>query len=185
MMLFKHAALQFGIALIAFTLWAAADSWYLLTELSIASGLSIVMAAIAGVAVSTVVHEWFHFGGAIASGSAYTIPTKFGFFVYDFDYGKNNLRQFNIMSLAGQAGSWLTVLALWWLIPMDSAGRIMLVCGAAGSAVFGGIIEWPVIRRAQESGDPLAELSKIDAGVLQRSAIGGFGSGLLLWLVAA
>lgn len=184
-MLAKHAALQFGIGLIAFTLWAAADSWYLLTELPIASGLSIVLAAIAGAAVSTVIHEWFHFGGAIVSGSAYSIPQKFGFFVYDFDYQKNSLQQFNIMSLAGQAGSWLTVFGLWWLIPMDNPGRIMLVCGAVGSAIFGGMIEWPVLRRAQLSGEPFAELSKIDAGVLKRSAMGGFGSGLALWLIAA
>ncbi len=184
MMLLKHAAVQVGIALAVFTLWTAADSWYLLTDLPIANGLSIILAAIAGAAVSTVIHEWSHFGGAVFSGSAYTIPEKPGFFVYNFDYENNSLRQFNVMSLAGQAGSWVTVLGLWWLIPMDNPGRIMLVCGAVGSAIFGGIIEWPVIGRSQQSGEPLAELGKIDGGVLKRGAIGGLGGGLLLLLIA-
>jgi hypothetical protein len=185
MMLYKHAALQFGIALLAFTLWTAADSWFLLTGLGLANALSILLAAIAGVAVVTVIHEWSHLAGAVASGSAYTIPEKFGFFVYDFDFPNNNLRQFNIMSLAGQAGSWLTVIGLWWLLPMDNPGRVMLVCGAIGSTIFGGMIEWPVIRRSQVSGEPFQELSKIDTGVLKRSAVGGVGSALLLWLIAA
>ena len=185
MMLMKHAALQVGVALVAFTLWAAADSWHLLTGLSIAIALSILLAAIAGAAVSTVIQEWSHFAGALLSGSTYTVPEKLGFFVYSFDFEKNNLRQFNAMSLAGQLGSWVTVFGLWWLIPMDNPGRIMLVCAAVGSAIFGGIVEWPVIRRVQASGDPIAELSKIDGAVLKRGAIGGIGSGLLLWLIAA
>jgi len=184
-MIYKHAALQFGIAVIAFTLWAAADSWYLLTELGLANALSVLLAAIAGLAVSTVVHEWSHFAGAIASGSSYSVPKKFGFFVYDFDFEKNSLRQFNLMSLAGQAGSWLTVLTLWYLLPMDNSGRVMLVCGAVGSAIFGGMIEWPVLKRAQISGEPFAELSKIDSAVLKRSAIGGIGGTALLWLLVS
>ncbi|MEP5763026.1 MAG: hypothetical protein ABJ308_00460 [Halieaceae bacterium] len=185
MMIFKHAALQFGIALIAFTLWAAADSWYLLTELAIANALSVLLAALAGVALSTVIHEWGHYAGARLSDSAHTIPEKFGLFVYDFDYEKNSLRQFNIMSLAGQLGSWVTVFGLWWLIPMDNSGRLMLVCAAIGSAIFGGMIEWPVLRRSQHSGEPLKELGKIDKTVLKRSAIGGIGGAMLLWILAS
>jgi hypothetical protein len=185
MTLSKHASLQFGIALIGFTLWTAADSWYLLTGLPIASGLAVVTGALAGVLVATVVHEWSHLAGAVLGGSAYRVPKKFGLFVYDFDFENNSVRQFTIMSLAGQAGSWAAVIALCWLIPLDNPGRVMLVCAAIGSAVFGGVIEWPVIRRAQLSGKPLEELSKIDGGVFKRGAACGLASGLGLWLILA
>ena len=86
MTLSKHASLQFGIALIGFTLWTAADSWYLLTGLPIASGLAVVTGALAGVLVSTVVHEWSHLAGAVLGGSAYKVPKKFGLYIYDFDF---------------------------------------------------------------------------------------------------
>jgi hypothetical protein len=185
MTLSKHAGLQFGLALIGFTLWTAADSWYLLTGLAIANGLAVVTAALAAVLVSTVVHEWSHLAGAVVSGSAYKVPKKPGLFVYEFDFEKNSVHQFKLMSLAGQAGSWATVIALYVLIPLDNPGRVMLVCAAIGSAVFGGVIEWPVIRRTQVSGKPLEELGKIDNRVFKRGAGWGLTSGLGLWLLLA
>ncbi len=183
MTLGKHAGLQFGLALIGFTLWTAADSWYLLTGLAIANGLAVVTGALAGVLVSTVVHEWSHLAGAVLSGSAYKVPKKPGLFVYDFDFKNNSIRQFTIMSLAGQAGSWVAVIALYVLIPMDNPGRVMLVCAAVGSAVFGGVIEWPVLRRTRASGKPLEELGKIDNNAFKRGAGWGLASGLGLWLL--
>lgn len=185
MTLYKHAALQMGIALLVFTLWAAADSWYLLTGLAIANVLAMIVALLAGITLASVVHEWSHFAGAKFSGSSYTIPEKIGTFVYDFDFENNSLRQFNIMSCAGQIGSWATVIAVLMLIPMDNNGRIMLLAGAAGSAVFAAIVEWPVLLRTQKSGQPLAELSKIDAQVLKRSGIGATASVLAIWLLFA
>ncbi len=74
------------------------------------------------------------------------------------------------MSHAGQAGSWLAVLLLYLAVPMDTAGRVMLVCAAIGSAVFAGLIEWPVLRRTRLSGNPLLELARIDRAGLYRSA---------------
>jgi len=182
MPVYRHAAVHFPLALVAFTLWAAADSWYLLTGLGIASVLSIITAIVAGTSVSLVIHEWLHFAGAAASGAAYKIPAKQGLFVFDFNYGENSLRQFNIMSWTGQAGSWLIVAALLLAIPLDNAGRVMLVAAAIGNAVFGAAIEWPVLRRAQASGDPLAELSKIDKDVLMRSFLMGVAAAVLFWL---
>ncbi len=184
-MLYKHAALHIGIALLVFTMWAAADSWYLLTGLAIANALAVITALLAGVTITSVVHEWSHFAGARFSNSSYSIPKKFGTFVYDFDFEKNSLRQFNIMSCAGQVGSWATVIALLMLIPMDNSSRIMLVAGAVGSAVFGAIVEWPVLLRTQQSGQPLQELSKINRQVLKRSGIGATASVLAIWLLFA
>ncbi len=182
-MIYKHAALQFGLALVAFSMWAAADSWYLLTGLPLASGLSILTGALAGLAVATVIHEWSHFLGARLAGASYKIPKKFGFFVFDYDFPSNNLSQFNWMSLGGQLGSLATILLLFFSVPLDNPGRAMLLAAAVGSAVFGGMIEWPVIKRSQASGEPMAELSQVTPQVLQRSAVTGIVATLGLWSV--
>ncbi|MEM0955182.1 MAG: hypothetical protein AAGI24_13650 [Pseudomonadota bacterium] len=182
-MLLKHAALQFGIALALFTLWAASDAWYTVTGLAIATVLSMLLAILAGVAVATVIHEWCHLLGAKLGGANYKIPEKLGLFVYDYDFSSNTLSQFNAMSLAGQFGSWLSVAGLALLIPGDNPGRDMLVCAAVGAAVYAGIIELPPLKRAQISGDPLAELSRIDQSVLTRAGIGAVAAILLLLFI--
>ena len=88
------------------------------------------------------------------------------------------------LGVARELLSFLWERKLWWLIPMDNPGRVMLVCAAIGSTVFGAMIEWPVLQRSQRSADPLAELSKIDNKVLVRSAFGSASSIALTWLVA-
>lgn len=179
--LFKHAGVHFVAGISALSLWAGADAWYLTTGLALASFLAISAAIIAGVVVATLIHEWFHFAGAVLSGSSYRIPRKIGVFVYSFDYQSNSLAQFNVMSLAGQLGSWLAVIGLFILVPMDNPGRWMLLAAAIGSAVFGGVIEWPVLMRTRSSGKPLEELEKITPAVFNRSLLIGTGSGLLAW----
>ena len=184
-MIYKHAAVQFGVVLLLFTLWTATDTWYLITGFGIAETLNVVVAAITGAITTSVVHEWFHFAGARLAGAHYTVPDRFGLFVYDFDFEQNDLGQFNRMSIAGQLGSWASVLMFWNVLPMDTPGRVMLVGGAVASAIFAGMIEIPVVRRAQASGDPRGELARIDLGVLRRSALGGISGGLLLWYIAS
>ena len=183
MMIFKQAALQFGAAVLTLTLWAAADSWYTTTGLALAKGLSLLLAAIAGATLATVIHEWFHLAGIRLAGAAYRVPDKLGLFIYDYDFASNNLRQFNVMSIAGQLGSWVAVALLLWLVPADNAGRAMLASAALGSAVFAGLIELPPLWRAQTSGDPLAELSKIDARVLRSAGLGAGAALLTCWLL--
>ncbi len=177
-----HAAVHLFVAVATLTLWAAADSWFLLTGLGLASFLSVLTAAIAGAVVSTVIHEWFHLAGARYSGATYKIPEKPGLFIYDWDFGKNSEQQFNTMSYAGQLGSLLAVILLFVLVPIDNAGRAMLIAGAIGSGLFGASIEWPVLQRTKLSHDPLAELSKITPEVFKRSLSIGVGGGLLTWL---
>jgi hypothetical protein len=179
--LVKHGLIQGTIALAAFSMWAATDAWLAVTQLPLANVLSILTAVIAGVTVSTVIHEWFHFAGAKLGGSSYTIPAKTGFFIYDYDYAHSSVRQFYIMSLAGQLGSVVAVIGLYSLIPMDTSGRFMLVAAAIGSAMFGGAIEWPVMLRTRHSNNPLAELSKITPGVFGRSLSFGTAGGLLVF----
>jgi hypothetical protein len=185
MPLYKHAGVQFGAALLAFTLWAAADSWYLLSGLNAAALLSLITALLAGLAVTTVVHEWAHYLGARYAKAQYKPAKRAGFFIFDYDFAANNLAQFRSMSLAGQFGSWLAVGLIYLSIPTDNPGRIMLLSAAIGAAIYAGYIELPVIRRAQLSGDPLAELSKIDTTVLRNAGVWGFASVLgAYWLLA-
>ena len=163
--LLKHAAVHFAVGISALSLWAGADAWFLATGLALASFLSISTAIVAGVVAATLVHEWFHFAGAAMSGSSYRIPRKIGIFVYSYDYQKNSVRQFYVMSLAGQLGSLLAIIGLFILVPMDNPGRWTLLAAAIGSAGFGGTIEWPVLLRTSKSGNPLEELEKITPAV--------------------
>lgn len=179
--LVKHGVIQGTVALAAFSMWAATDAWQAVTQLPLANVLSILTAVIAGITVSTVIHEWFHFAGAKLGGSSYTIPSKTGLFIYDYDYTNSTVRQFYIMSLAGQLGSVVAIIGLYWLIPTDTSGRFMLIAAAIGSALFGGAIEWPVMLRTRHSHNPLAELSKITPGVFGRSLSFGAISGLVVF----
>ena len=73
--------------------------------------------------------------------------------------------------------------ALALLVDTSNPVQAMIVCGALASAVFGAAIEWPVLRRSQASGDPLAELSKIDLTVLLRSFALALTAGAVCWLM--
>lgn len=173
--------LLIGVA--ALCLWAAADTWQAVTQLPVAALLSVLAAIPAGFVFGTLVHEWCHFAGARLSGARYTVPARFGLFVFDYDFRNNGLSQFFAMSYGGQAGSALAVLLLLVSVPTDTAGRAMLVAACVGAAVFGGMIEWPVLARTRRSGDPVGELAKIDKGTLYRSAGGASVATLAAWLL--
>lgn len=175
--------LLIGVSL--FCLWAAADAWQAVTQLRAAALLSVLAAIPAGFVFGTLVHEWCHFAGARLSGARYRIPERFGLFVFDFDFRNNGLSQFFAMSYGGQVGSVLAVLILAVALPLDTAGRAMVIAACIGGGVFGAMIEWPVLARTRRSGDPLAELGKIDKNTLYRSAGGASAATLLSWLLLA
>ena len=168
MRLARLAAIHLLAWLSALSLFAAADSWSALTDLTLAWALSIATGVLAGLATTTLIHEWFHLLGARLCAATYDIPLRVGLFVYDWNFDKNTLRQFLTMSVAGSVGGALSVALLWISLPADTAGRAALLAAALASFAFGTAVEWPVLRRARLSGDPLAELSKIDARVLGR-----------------
>ena len=176
-----HTLLGGGV----FALWAAADAWQAVTGLFAAALLAVVMAVPAGAVFATLVHEWCHFLGARLAGARYRVPARFGLFVFDFDYAGNSVEQFRTMSYAGQAGSALGVLLLWFALPMDTAGRAMVVSAAVGSGVFGAMIEWPVLARVRAGATPLVALGGIDKDTLYRSAGTGAVAMLVLWLLLA
>jgi hypothetical protein len=167
----KHAGLHVLIWLLTFGLFAATDSWFTLTGLGLASFLCILTGIIAGLTTTTLIHEWCHYLGARFSGAVYDIPAKPGLFVFDWDFSRNGMRQFYIMSVAGNAGGALGVLLLWSWVPADTWGRAALLGGGVAGFIYGAAVEWPVLRRSRTSADPLAELSKIDQGVLLRSLV--------------
>lgn len=182
MKLARHAGIHLLLWLALFSLFGAAESWYILTGLSIAALLCVPLGILAGLATTTLIHEWFHLLGAWLSGARYTIPAKTGLFVFDWDFKHNSLRQFYCMSIAGNVGGALSVIWLWNVLPADTAGRSALLAAALASLIFAAAIEWPVIKRCRRSGNPMAELSLIDQRVLLTSlliALTGAGLGFL------
>lgn len=169
----------------AFAIWAAADAWQAVTGLGAAGVLSVLAALPAGFVFATVVHEWGHFAGARIAGARCSVPARIGIYAFDYDFTANTLKQFLSMSWGGQIGGALAILLLWVALPMDSAGRCMVLASAIGAFFFAGMIEWPVLSRVGSSGNPLAELSRIDRRVIHRSAQTGAVAVLLSWLILA
>jgi hypothetical protein len=176
----RNHALVFLVAILSF---AAADTWSTLSGLGIAQLLCVITAVMAGITVATLVHEWFHYMGALFCRASITIPVRQGLFVYRWNFGSNSAGQFLIMSVAGSIGGFLAVILLWTSVPADTLARAVLRSAAVASVIYSAMIEWPVIRRTRFSGDPLAELSKIDKPLLTRSFIVASLSGIVLTIV--
>jgi hypothetical protein len=172
------------VLLAALSLFAAADSWSVVTGLGIATLLGIATGALAGVVFANLVHEWFHYVGARYVGAAFEIPSRLGLFLYDWDFAKNNRRQFLTMSVAGSIGGAVAIILLWNAVPADSWGRAALRSGVIASVIFAALIEWPVIRRVRDGGDPFTELAKIPQA-LKRNFTIALLSGILLTLLFA
>jgi hypothetical protein len=164
-------AIQGLTFLVLLSLFAAADSWSVVTGLGLATLLCMLTGLLGGVGMTTLIHEWFHLLGARFTGGQYAIPSRLGLFLFDWDFEANSLRQFFTMSVAGSIGGALSLLFLYLTIPMDSWGRAALYGGAVAGFVFAAVIEWPVLRRCQAGADPITELSKIDQALLTRSFI--------------
>lgn len=179
MRLARIASVQGLVLLVSLCLFAAADSWTAITGLGFASALGVVTGLIAGVVMTSVVHEVFHLIGAQVSGGAYRIPPKVGIFLYDWQFERNSVEQFFVMSVAGSVGGAIAVLFLWNSIPADTLGRATLRGAAVAAFVYAAIIEWPVLQRTRRTREPLAELSKIDEQVLLRALYGGLFAGVV------
>jgi len=180
----KLAGAHALVLLLALSGFAAADSWSVVTGLGLATVLSILTGALAGIATANLLHEWFHYAGARYVGAAFDIPARPGLFVYNWDFSANSSRQFLTMSVAGSIGGFLAIFLLWNAIPADSWGRAALRAGAVASVLFAALVEWPVIRRVRGGGEPLAELAKIPAGLKRNFTVVAV-AGVLLTLLFA
>ncbi len=182
-MLGKQAAIHLAVWLLSFSMFAATDSWAALTGLALATFINILAGIVAGFVTVNLVHEWFHYLGARLISGHYTITSRPGLFVFDWQFDKNSLQQFYVMSIAGNVGGALGVIALYLAISADNAGRVALIAGAFAGFVLAAFIEWPVLIRTRSSGEPLAELGKLSPRALGVATAGSAIAGLLCWMV--
>jgi hypothetical protein len=175
----RLAAIHALFWILALGLFAAADSWRILSDFAFASFFSLVTGVLAGLVTTTLIHEWGHYVGARRSKGAYTIPEKPGVFVYDWDFRNNSVDQFHTMSIAGSIGGAVALILVWTLLPADTIGRIAVHAGAIAGFVFAAVIEWPILKRTRAGADPMTELGKIDQAVLTRA----FGAATLAGVV--
>ena len=148
----RNLLMQFGvhglIFVTALSLWAAIDAWRLVSGLAFASGFSVFASIVFGIAMAHILHEWSHFLGAYFSGSDYTVKEKPAPLFFDFDYKNNSQRQFLSMSVGGTVGNILFLIAIYFALPLDSFGRMMLLAVAIGMTFYVSVIEFPVIKLA-------------------------------------
>lgn len=181
--LWLQAGWHLAAALTAFGIWAALDSWRLLTGLTIASVLSMVAGIAAGMGLSHQAHEWSHFLGARLFGAVSPVKERPAFLMYDYDFKRNTPEQFLAMSVAGSVGNWGLVLLVALTIPMDSAGRAMLLATTIAMGVYVAVLEFPAIRHALRERDPLAAMA---AGfgrpaAFTRATVAAVVTGLVAW----
>ena len=177
----RQGALHFAVWLLAFSLFAATDSWAILTGWPLATVLNILTGIVAGFATVNLAHEWSHYLGARLTGADYSIVQKPSLFVFDWNFETNGIGRFFTMSIAGNLGGALAMLLLFLGIDPDSAGRAALLAGAAASFALGAFIEWPVLVRTLRSRNPFAELSKLSPPVLGGAVTGSVAVGIACW----
>ncbi len=108
-MLWKFALRDLVIVGLALGLWWLAGPYTVGTG-PVTDMLGVVVGLLAGVA-ATVLHEWGHLLGALASGSTVRLSSRLGSaFSFSFDSHLNSLRQFVAMSVPGLV---VTALLVW------------------------------------------------------------------------
>ncbi len=144
--------------LAALTLFAAAESWLLLTDMALARVFALLAGLIAGLALAQLVHEWGHYLGARLSGATVPMKPEPALLAYDFDFQANSPRQFLWMSVGGSLGNIVAILLVCWLIPLDYPHRVAMLAATVGAAVFVAVLEWPIINHARRHQDPMGAL---------------------------
>lgn len=178
--MFSTMSRDIGIALIALSVWAAADTWYLLSGLWFAQLLSIGDAIFVGYVLGALFHEWGHYSGAKLSGAQAprVKPKGISLFRFNFDMSVNDQRQFHWMSFGGWVMHWALLLLLVIAIPFDSLGRIALVSSVFGFIVYATFIETGILRQTLSGADPKETLNQLTAKTFQQATIAGTVGGL-------
>jgi hypothetical protein len=173
-----------ALALVALSLFAATDAWRVVTGIGFASVLSVVNGLLAGALAASLAHEWGHFSGGRWSGATMSPkPLTSSLQIYDYDYAKNTPRQFQAMSIGGNVGHFLVVLLFFIALPLETPGRVALVAGSVGSAVFASSIEFPVISKARAGMPPAEALATIPRDFLKRNGSLGALAALFVLIV--
>lgn len=178
--MFSMMSRDIGIALITLSVWAAADTWYLLSGLWFAQLLSIGDAIFVGYVLGALFHEWGHYSGAKLSGAQAprVKPKGISLFRFNFDMSVNDQRQFHWMSFGGWVMHWALLLLLVIAIPFDSLGRIALVSSVFGFIVYATFIETGILRQTLSGADPKETLNQLTAKTFQQATIAGTVGGL-------
>lgn len=179
--LYSTLTRDIAVVLLALSAWAAADAWYVVTNLGLALGLSVANGIFAGYIIATRLHEWGHYLGALAGGADVTRKqTKgLGFFSFDFDYEGNDRKQFHWMTYGGHVLPWLGLILLVLLVPLDSLGRIALISSIFGFIVFATVIEYNIIKDTFAGADPLGRLQELSARDFRNAGSAGIVAAFL------
>lgn len=169
-----------AIALAALSLWAAADTWYLVSGLGFALAVSVLDAIFVGYILGALFHEWGHYTGAKISGaSAPRVKAKgTSLFRFNFDMSANTQRQFHWMSFGGWVFHWGLLAILVLALPFDSIGRIALVSSVFGFILYATFIETGILRKTLGGSDPAETLGQLSAKTFQQAGIVGSVAGL-------
>ncbi|MAA49193.1 MAG: hypothetical protein CMP83_03395 [Gammaproteobacteria bacterium] len=169
-----------AIALAALSLWAAADTWYLVSGLGFALAVSVLDAIFVGYILGALFHEWGHYTGAKISGaSAPRVKSKgSSLFRFNFDMSANTQRQFHWMSFGGWVFHWGLLAILVLALPFDSIGRIALVSSVFGFILYATFIETGILRKTLGGSDPAETLGQLSAKTFQQAGIVGSVAGL-------
>lgn len=171
----------------AVILFAVAESWLFISGLFVAGVFATLAAILSGFALAQLLHEWGHYAGARMAGADAPLKSEPALLAYDFDFKKNDNRQFLWMSYGGTIGNFLTIFLVWMLIPMDAPHRIALLATAIGMAGFVAYVEWPVINKVRNGEEPMVALAAVfgeGAPLFKRAAGVAVGVGLLAyWII--
>ena len=178
--LFSLLARDTAIALAALSLWAAADTWYLISGLGFALAISVLDAIFVGYILGALFHEWGHYTGAKLSGASAprVKPKGTSLFRFNFDMAANTQRQFHWMSFGGWVFHWGLLAILVLAMPFDSIGRIALVSSVFGFILYATFIETGILRQTLGGSDPAETLGQLSAKTFQQAGIVGSVAGL-------
>ena len=178
--LFSLLARDTAIALAALSLWAAADTWYLVSGLGFALAISVLDAIFVGYILGALFHEWGHYTGAKLSGASAprVKPKGTSLFRFNFDMAGNTQRQFHWMSFGGWVFHWGLLAILVLAMPFDSIGRIALVSSVFGFILYATFIETGILRQTLGGSDPAETLGQLSAKTFQQAGIVGSVAGL-------
>lgn len=171
-----------AIVLAAFSLWAASDAWFQVTGLFFAELISAANALLVGYVLGAIFHEWGHYAGARFSKSVAPrfVPNNITtLFRFNFDFDQNNSYQFHCMSFGGWIAHWTILLVLFWVLPLDTLGRSVLVASLFGFVIFATVIEIGILKKTFAGRAPKEALSELSKGNFQTASFFGAGSGLM------
>ena len=178
--LFSLLARDTAIALAVLSIWAAADTWYLVSGLGFALAISVLDAIFVGYILGALFHEWGHYTGAKLSGASAprVKPKGTSLFRFNFDMATNTQRQFHWMSFGGWVFHWGLLAILVLAMPFDSIGRIALVSSVFGFILYATFIETGILRKTLGGSDPAETLGQLSAKTFQQAGIIGSVAGL-------